>query len=296
MKFSHAILLALSAILIFSSCKKEEEEPQEEEQQFDTPATKLSGDVILQDKWGNNIFEDRAGTQATLSGQPPTLQVETDNSGRYEYSSIDDGDYSVTVAREGFTSMQINGIQFSRNSPNLAVQGEYQQLPTVTLGKQSTSFFDSTEVVVIYETVVDTFTIIVDDMPVDSINVDTISAEIHFSALIDQTSPVVPDGQYGYRLFIGKSGNTSSVNYLSTMHGTVAANLDGSPVPISQVWTQSEWQSLGFTQGDPLNNIFVVRVYGDDVNGLSYSAPGGQSVFPNLSDSTGVASEEILLY
>lgn len=284
MKFSHVLLLVLSASLFLNGCKKEEEP------EFETPATKLSGDIILQDKWGNNIFEDRAGTQVTLSGQPPTLQVATDNSGRYEYSNINDGSYSVTAAREGHTSMQINGIQFSRNSPNLAVQGEYQLLPTLILGTKSTSFFDSTEVNVIYQTVVDTFTVIQDGVPVDSIHVDTVSADVHFSARIAQDSPVVPNGQYGYRLFIGKSNLTNSTNYMTTLHGTVAAATDGTGIDHS--WTESEWQGLGFAKED----YFVVRIYGDDVNGLSYSAAGGQSVFPNLSDSTGYNFDQILLY
>lgn len=271
-------LLALSTALLIAvvGCKKDEEP------EFETPATKMSGKVNLQDKWGNVVFENRAGTEITLSGQFQNWNVETDNTGRYEFSGIEDGNYAITIAKDGYTSMQINNIQFSRNSPQLAVEGEYQLLPTITLGQRSESFFDSTMVEVIYNTeiiYIDTF---VDPWITD---LDTTTADILFSARIYPETPV-PNAQYGYRLFIGTAPNTGINNYIATMHGTTPA-LTGE---IDVLWTQSQWQNIGFNPGDN----FVVRVYGDAVNPLSYNTASGVPVFPNLSDSLGLGWDVIV--
>lgn len=271
MKFLNSLALLVIGIAVVTGCKKKENP------ELDNPVTKMAGKVVLYDKFSGPIVEGRAGTQALLSGQFQNFNATTDNTGRYEFSGIPDGDYSITLSREGFASMQVNGIPFSQGSPNLTVQGEYQMVPSVTMGRISESYFDTTNVEVLYST-----EIIYIDTMVDPwvTSLDTTDAILTFSTTILPSTPV-PNAKYGYRIFMGKTSNTANpTNYMKTLYGTVPA-LTGE---LELVWTQSEWQNLGFSFED---NVYM-RIYGDAVIPITYEATGGQTVFPALSDSLGV--------
>lgn len=271
MKLLNSLALLIIGMAVITSCKKEDNP------ELDNPVTKMAGKVILYDNYYGPILEGRAGTQVQLTGEFQGFDATTDITGRYEFSGIPDGNYSITLSRDGFASMQINGIQFSQGSPNLTVQGEYQMVPSVTMGRISESYFDSTEVKVVYNTEflgIDSTVIPPEDI------IDTTSAELRFSTTVLPYTPV-PDAKYGYRLFIGKSSNNSKItNYMATQYGTVPAATG----ELELVWTQSEWQNLGFTFED---NVFI-RIYGDAVIPITYEVTGGQTVFPALSDSLGV--------
>lgn len=276
MKITFRILLAAALLPgMLASCKKDRTAPD-----AITPATKLRGKVELNDKWGNIIFEGRSGTQAVVSGEFQNWSATTDNTGRFEFSDLPDGTYSVTVSRDGFAPVQIHNVAFSKNSPTLSVSGEYQLLPTLTMGVVSDSYFvpDSTTVNIFYETEI----IYIDTFVTPWItDIDTLSAQIRFRSRMLPVSPV-PNAVSGYRLFVGKTPNTSPDNYLATVHGAVNVNQTNNNAGlVTYEWTQPQWTSLGIAKGD----MVYVRIYGDAVNPISYDSPGGQEVFPNLSDS-----------
>lgn len=277
MKFLNSLALLVIGIAVVTSCKKEDNP------ELDNPVTKMAGKVVLYDKFSGPIVDGRAGTQVELAGEFQGFNATTDNTGRYEFSGIPDGSYSITLSREGFASMQINGIQFSQGSPNLTVQGEYQMVPSVTMGKISEVHFDSTMVYVNYTTEflgIDSTVVPPEDI------IDTTSAQVRFSSLVLPDSQV-PGAKYGYRLFIGKSsGNSKPTNYLATKYGTVPAATG----ELELEWTQNEWQDLGFS----FNDAVFIRIYGDAVIPISYTATGGQTVFPALSDSLGMDSDELI--
>lgn len=280
MKLTRLVPIALLAITLFTGCKKDKGDDIGEM----ATASKMTGKVLLQDRWGGITYDDRAGTNVILGGQYVNHQAFTDNSGRYEFADKESGTYSLTISRENYGAMSLPSIDFSINSPNYPVNGDYQTLPTVTLGRPSNSYFDSTMVQVIYNTeilYIDTF----QDPWITSL--DTTSADILFSARIYPNSPV-PNGQYAYRMFLGKAPSTSSSSYWAMRYGTTPAATG----EIDVLWTQSEWQQMGYEMGDDI----YVRIYGDALNNISYSSPNGQAVYPNLSDSTGFAFGNIAIF
>lgn len=279
MKFNRLAPIAFLVLTLFTACKKDKDDTA-----VISTASKMSGKVLLQDRWGGITYDDRAGTNVILGGQYVNHQALTDNSGRYEFTDKESGTYGLTFSRENYGAMSVPSVNFSINSPNYPVNGDYQQLPSVTLGRPSVSYFDSTLVQVIYNTQIiytDTFQ---DPWITD---LDTTSADILFSARI-YPSKLVPYAKYAYRMFIGKSPNTNSSSFWVKRYGTTPA-ITGE---IDVLWTQSEWQQMGFEMGD---NMYV-RVYGDALNNISYSSPSGLAVYPNLSDSTGLGFANIAIF
>ncbi len=280
MKLRTSLFLGAALMLVLSSCKKEEPNG------ATTPASKLRGKVELYDKWGNIVITGRSGTQAFLTGQFQNFQATTDNTGRFEFSDLPDGTYTVSVTRDGYATGQIANILFSKNSPTLAVQGEYQLLPTITLGVVSTAEVDSTEFMVFYDTQI---------IFVDTINepwetaIDTLSANLYLRGVIGPVTPV-PNAKTGYRVFLGKTPNTSPSNYLHTTHGVVSVNQNSAePGVVEIIWNQQQWTNLGFSKGD----MVYARIYGDAVNPIVYESPGGQTIFPTLSDEFGAGMDMI---
>ncbi len=254
------------------------------EPEFQSPATKLRGKVVLNGPYGGTVTSGRAGTQAVLSGQFQNFTTSTDNTGRFEYDNLTDGTYTLTISREGYSEMKVFDILFSRNSPNLGVDGDYQIIPTVTLGTQSVSSFDSTNVAVIYETETIYIDTLVDPWITEE---DTISASLYFRSKRILPESFNPEAKYGYRLFFGKAANVGPSNYIRTIHDIVYG---GEVSEIEHTWTQSEWQNLGYSMGD----LVYIKIFGDAVNPITYSNPDAQVVFPNLSDSMGVDSDLIV--
>lgn len=254
------------------------------EPEFETPATKLRGKVVLNGPYGGVETSGRAGTQAVLSGQFQNFTTTTDNTGRFEYNDLTDGTYTLTISREGYSQMKVFNILFSRNSPNLGVDGDYQIIPTVTLGTPSVSSFDSTNVQVIYETETIFIDTLVDPWITEE---DTISASLYFRSKRVLPESFNPEAKYGYRLFFGKAPNVGPTNYMRTIHGV---SYGGDVTEIEYTWTQSEWQNLGYNMDD----MVYIKIYGDAVNPITYTTPGEQLVFPNLSDSLGVDSDLII--
>lgn len=280
MKFNRLAPIAFLVLTLFTACKKDKKDTIADQ----VTATKMSGKVLLQDRWGGITYDDRAGTNVILSGQYVNHQAFTDNSGRYEFSDKQNGTYGLTISRENYGAMSVPTINFSINSPNYPVNGDYQTLPTVTLGQPSKSYFDSTLVQVIYNTEI----LYIDTFQTPWItDIDTTSADILFSARIYPSTPV-PNAKYAYRMYLGKSPNTSSSNFLTMRYGTTPA-ITGE---IDVLWTQSQWQQMGFAKGD---NIYV-KIYGDALNNISYNSPSGQAVYPNLSDSTGTSFANIAVF
>lgn len=275
MKLLGSLTLFITVLAVMTSCKKEENP------ELDNPVTKMAGKVVLYEKFEGPKLDGRAGTQVQLTGQFQGFNGTTDITGRYEFSGIPDGNYSITFSREGFTQMQINGIQFSQGSPNLTVQGEYQMLPSVTMGRISESHFENTMVEVVYNTEI----VGIDSSVVPPVDIiDTTDALLTLSTTILPNLGVPDNYKYGYRLFIGKNSNTSKpTNYMATQFGTVPAN-NGE---LELVWTQNEWQNLGFSFGEDV----YIRIYGDAFIPISYEAIGGQTVYPALSDSLGFDSD-----
>jgi len=265
--------------VIMAACKKDP--PQE----VQSPAQKLRGKVELRGVYGEPVLQNRAGTQANLSGQFQNFPTQTDNSGRFEYSGLADGTYSVSISREGYTPMTLNNILFSKNSPALPVDGEYQILPTITLGMQSVTVFDSTMVSVLYNTEI-SFQDTVDGELVTII--DTVSADIYFRTVRESPTSFNPSAKFGYRLFIGKAANTSAANHIHTVHGYMSV----SNTEVIKLWTQSEWQNLGFQKGD----LVYIRVFGDSVDEIYSETPGGQRIYPNLSAESEIASDVIVQF
>ncbi|TVR40074.1 MAG: carboxypeptidase regulatory-like domain-containing protein [Cryomorphaceae bacterium] len=280
MNFRISLFIGAALLFVLASCKKEEPNG------VTTPASKLRGKVELYDKWGNIVITGRAGTQAFLTGQFQNFQTTTDNTGRFEFNDLPDGTYTVSVSREGYATGQIANILFSKNSPTLAVQGEYQLLPTINLGVASTAEVDSTEFMVFYETQI---------IYIDTINepwetdIDTVSANLYLRSVIGPVTPV-PNAKAGYRIFLGKTPNTSPSNYLRTIHGVVNINQTNPQAGVVEIiWNQQQWSNLGFNKGD----VVYARIYGDAVNPILFESPGGQTIFPTLSDEFGAGMDMI---
>lgn len=273
------MLAVFSLALISSACKKETPP------QVQNPAEKLRGKVELNGVYGGVVLEGRAGTQALLVGNFQNFNVSTDNSGRFEFGNVPDGTYSLTVSRADYVPATINNILFSKNSPALPVDGEYQIIPTVTLGRKSVSEFDTTTVNIMYNTEI-TFQDTVDGELVTII--DTLSSDIYFRSVRMEPETANPSAKFGYRLFMSKTPNPSPANNLRTVHGV----LSGANTVVEQTWTQSEWQNFGFSKGD----MVYIRIYGDAVNPIVYQNEGGQPTYPALSESFDGDAEMIEVY
>lgn len=277
MRILKPFLLSLFVIALTTSCKKEEPDVQ-------SPASKLRGKVVLLSEYGDVEIHGRAGTHAALTGPFQGHNATTDNSGRFEFANIADNTYSLTVSREGYTPVTMSGIQFSQNSPNYPVSGDYQQLPTITLAQKSVSHFDSTMVSGIYDVLVTHDTI--DDIPYTYI--DTLSADLYFRSLRVGPESFNPAAKFGYRMFLGKTAAVGPNNYLKTYHGITS----GSQIEIEKLWTQAEWQEIGLDFDEPI----FIKIFGDAVQPITYTTPNNQVVFPNLSDSIGVDSTQIISF
>ena len=271
MKIFLSTLVIFSIVTFTTSCKKNEPDLQ-------SPASKLRGKVVLQDKYGDVELTGRAGTHALLNGPFQPHNATTDNSGRFEFSNIGDNIYTLTVSREGYVPVVMQGINFSQNSPLYPVSGDYQELPTIVLAPQSVSYFDSTQVDDLYNI----------EITIDTINdtiytfIDTLSADLKFRSLRANPISYSTDAKFGYRLFIGKTANVGPDNYLATFHGVTHQQ----EVEIARLWTQSQWQNIGLDFDEPI----FIKIYGDAVNPITQTNINGQTYFPNLSDSLGVDS------
>ncbi len=280
MKVFYLFLCSAILILLTTNCKKEEEPV------ISSPASKLRGKVVLMNKYGQTELTDRAGTQVVLMSlyQTPT---QTDNSGRFEFSGLSDGNYTLTVSREGYVPYVMHNIGFSQNYPNYPVTGDYQILPTIKLGMKSVSRFDSTHVYAVYN-IQETFDTI-NGIPLYQI--DTLSADLHFSSRRIYPESYNPNAKFGYRIFIGNAANigpSDNNNNKATYHG-VTHQLE---TEIEKVWTQQEWQSIGLNFNDPI----FIKVYGDAVESYTTTSVNSQTLFPLLSDSLGVDSTIVLSF
>lgn len=270
MKVFYLLLCCTALIFLTTNCKKEEPEVL-------SPASKLRGKVVLLDEYGRVQLTGRSGTQAVLTSlyQIPT---QTDNSGRFEFSGLEDGTYTLTVSREGYTPYVMHNINFSKNHPNYPVTGDYQMLPTITLAKPSVSYFDSTAVKGLYNI----------EVTVDTINdtvytfIDTLSADLHFRSLRVHPESFNPEAKFGYRLFLGKTANVGPGNYLATQHGITVQQ----EIEIEKLWTQQQWQNMGLDFDEPI----FIKIYGDAVEPITSTTANQQTIFPHLSDSLGVDS------
>lgn len=262
----------LSLAIVSVSCKKENDP-----NAIGVSVPNLRGKIVLNEQYGGVNYDDRAGATALLSGQFQTYTATSDDAGRFQFEQLPAGTYSISVSKDGFSTMQINNFTFSPTNPNFPVDGNYQILPTLTLGKKSLFYFDSTMVTLNYN--IDTILFV----PPDFIEIDTTSVDVIFTSKLLPTTPV-PFAQRGYRIFVGNGPNLSSSNFLATYHGFTT---DGY---ISKQWTQQEWSSLGISLGD----VIYVMVKGDSANEIFYLAPGGQRVYPNLSDSLGIDGDLLI--
>lgn len=266
-KLFFAYVLSLS--IVFVSCKKDKDP-----NAIGVSVPNLRGKIVLNEQYGGVNYSDRAGAIALLSGQFQTYTATSDDAGRFQFEQLPAGTYSISVSKDGYSTMQLNNFTFSPTNPDFPVEGTYQILPTLTLGKKSNFYFDSTLVSLIYY--VDTILYV----PPDFIEIDTTSVDVIFNSKM-LPSIAVPFAQRGYRIYIGNGPNLNSTNFLAQYHGVTS---DGY---ITKTWTQQEWSSLGINLGD----VIYVMVKGDSPNEIFYLAPGGQQVYPNLSDSLGIAGD-----
>jgi len=266
MKGNLLLASVLSLSIVFVSCKKDKDPDA-----IGVSVQNLRGKIVLNEQYGGVNYADRAGATALLSGQFQTYTSTTDDAGRFQFEQLPAGTYSISVSKDGFSTMQLNNFTFSPTNPAFPVDGSYQILPTLTLGKKSTFYFDSTLVSLIYY--VDTLLY----EPPDFILIDTLSVDVIFTSKMLPTI-AVPFAQRGYRIYVGNGPNLNANNALAQYHGVTT---DGY---ITKTWTQQEWSALGINLGD----VIYVMVKGDSPNEIFYLAPGGQRVYPNLSDSLGI--------
>jgi hypothetical protein len=269
-KLLFASILSLS--IVFVSCKKDKDPDA-----IGVSVPNLRGKIVLNEQYGGVNYNDRAGATALLSGQFQTYTATTDDAGRFQFEQLPSGTYSISVSKNGYTTMQLNNFTFAPTNPAFPVEGTYQILPTLTLGKKSQFYFDSTMVSLVYY--VDTILFV----PPDFIEIDTTSVDVIFSSKMLPTVSV-PFAQRGYQIFVGNGPNLNPNNALGRYHGVTT---DGY---INKTWTQQEWSALGINLGD----VIYVMVKGDSPNEIFYLAPGGQRVYPNLSDSLGIAGEYLV--
>jgi hypothetical protein len=271
MKTRLLFIALLTTTVVFTSCKKDKDP-----EAVGVIVPNLKGKIVLNEQYGGVNYADRAGATALLSGQFQTFTATTDDAGRFQFSEIPSGTYSISVSKEGFSTMQINNFSFIRNTPTLPVEGTYQILPTLTLGKKSTVSFDSTAVTTYYN--VDT---ILFQPPF--IEIDTISVDVTFFSKMMPITPN-PSANRGYRLYISNSPNVSPSNFKTTIHGSTTNGY------ILKTWTQQEWQSFGLSLG---NTVYVL-VHGDSTNEIFYLSPSDQKVYPNLSDASAIGAEVLV--
>jgi uncharacterized protein (DUF2141 family) len=267
MKGNLLLASVLSLSIVFVSCKKDKDPDA-----IGVSVQNLRGKIVLNEQYGGVNYADRAGATAILSGQFQTYTSTTDDAGRFQFEQLPAGTYSISVSKNGYSTMQINNFTFSPTNPAFPVDGTYQILPTLTLGKKSTFYFDSTMVSLNFN--IDTILFV----PPDFIEIDTTSVDVIFTSKLLPITPV-PFAQRGYRIYVGNGPNLSTSNFLANYHGVTT---DGY---ITKTWTQQEWSALGINLGD----VIYVMVKGDSPNEIFYLAPGGQRVYPNLSDSLGIA-------
>lgn len=100
------------------------------------PIPVVTGNIIgfirLQDVYGNNMYTNLAGSTVTLDGPAGfTVSTTTNADGRYQFTGINAGTYSITVVKAGFGTDNIDRVSFVGGSiPTLVSSITISQLPT----------------------------------------------------------------------------------------------------------------------------------------------------------------------
>lgn len=230
--------------LLFVGCKSGAVSPSS----FGTQ--KIFGDVYLFDDLNNN--ELREGMMVEIKGNGFTAL--TDSAGRYSFSNVPFGTYSITYSKEGYGTYQLDTFYHKQN-----VDDTPTIIPRFALGRISTTSITGLDI---------------------SIVGDTVKVNPFISPAGDYSNP------RGVRLFYGTSDAVAGNNYDAHSDVYRIRNSTG-VIKIGK----TELYAMGFTSGTTVfvkayGEAFTANDYTDVAT--------GKRVFPNLNTTTVAAKSFVL--
>jgi hypothetical protein len=200
---------------------------------------KLIGYVSLVDEFGAGLT-DRSG----VAVQAGSTSATTDSAGRYELMNLSTGTYNIIFSRNGFGTVQQQGVQF--------------------LGGSNPAFNDAVEMSQLSSTMVTGISI--------SITGTGIDAQVRVSGTIDPAPSA--DFRRGVRLYAGRNASVSPTNYIYSSY------FESLVTPFSRILFYSSPQEAGFPSGSTL----YVAAYGESVSDYGwFDISTGLMIYPALN-------------
>ncbi|MFT4023777.1 MAG: carboxypeptidase-like regulatory domain-containing protein [Flavihumibacter sp.] len=96
----------------------------------------LVGTIRCFDEFGNSLPEDLPGISVSLGNGSAGQATPTDGTGTYRFALVDSGQYTITVSKNGYGTMQQFGIQVNPHRDSINIT---QQLAPMSISRLSTT-------------------------------------------------------------------------------------------------------------------------------------------------------------
>lgn len=246
--FLYRCTLLATALIFMAGCGNDDEE---EFPNF----VGLKGRVLVQNEFGQPLYQDRSGIRAVLETGFQSFNVQADNIGYWQRANCPAGRYTVTYTKNGCGTLVFRDVMVSTTTPRFPIENGFQRLPTPTLTVLPNANFQNV-----------------------ALNLTTGQNGSATTYDLSVTGTIIPGppptGQAkGYRVFIGRSPNVSRSNYEFQQHyTTLTANFTAEI-------GNAVFQQLNVQAGQ----VFYVVIHGDANFDLSLTNPNGTLTFPNLT-------------
>lgn len=260
----NTFLLSLPFLLIMTGCNDDGD---------DNPISNnvnFKGKIFVQNEFKQPLYDERSDIGILAEAGFQSFPITADALGQYQLSSAPTGTYTLTISKEGFSTIVERGIVMSAISPNFPVEDGFQKLPTYTITKLPTTIFENLDLDLESETV--------GEEP----DIDTLFTLTITSTMVPSPPPT---GQAkGFRIFIGDGPDVGPDDYLFQEHYT------SSDAELEVIFTSEWFDELELQSGDAL----FASLYGDANFNREIAVAEGDTLFPNLSVEVGATSSVVL--
>lgn len=257
-RYFGVFLFLIATILI--SC-----EDKDDSDDFGT-GSGIKGKIHVQNEFEQPLYNSRSGVNVAFEVGYRTFDVVGDAQGNWQLSGAPAGTYKITFSKPGYSTIVVKNIKLSYTHPVYSVDDMFQEIPTVTITKLPTTQFSNFEMT----------------LNGQSQGSDTIYT-LELSATMMPAPP--PTGhKKGYRIFIGKTEEVSSKNYIYQEYFTTQ------DAEISHTFEGNWLKENGISSGDAI----YAAIYGDVSFDQTYKDDKGNLVFPNITAQPGAIASAVL--
>ena len=234
-------------------------------------STGIEGRILTQDEFQRPLYEERDSVELQLEVGFNNFEINGDNVGQWRFSRAPVGTYKITVAKEGFGTIERRDVRISTVTPEFSVFNGFQKLPTFVLTEKPNTQFQNVELNLSFDTQV------IEEMLEDTI------WNLNMTAVVSPAPP--PTGERkGYRVFWGTDAFLSSENYLFQAHYTTLNE------NIELNFNDPIFNALGIKSGD----VIYAQFFGDSNFNLEYITEVGVRIFPNISENPSAVFSVVL--